>query len=614
MSIVNKNKLDNGISHASRMLLQKLLDNLRGGLSEEDATILGLAILAWGKLSADPSLPEDISAYQGRFSSSAELVSRLREAIETMDASHQSGLHNPPLIVEKYGSISLSKLEEAVEIAGRLAKRGDLRCFVPPLDFYRSRLGIGSGATPDEVVNLMTMLAIDKSAEDIYCPYDDYARFTTCAALLGAEAHLGSSQFTVVPKLNRILSGLSYDIALGDAQNFSEKSAGDRSFDSAVAFVPWGKLSRSTDILPIGSEPFSKKTASITVHVIAWLLRRSRRKVVVAVYNGFLVGRSAELELTKRLIDQGMLEGVISMPPALLPYTELPFSILVLNPQGGEKTVRFVEGSDDQFFSKDGRNRAKLEAWQSLLEMYQNGGSDSIVQDVSTEKIIENNYQLEPLRYVLSKELKQAYSYTQTLPEQYTVGKLGDYVETIRPYLKLYKEGAVLAKEAMTADFPDFGYLTEPTKEVLFSPSTLEETELRRLFLRPHDIVITVKGMTGAVAIAPPNTPTPGEGGWLANQSCLILRVRKKQIVPVYLFMYLSSEAGQTLLKQISTGASTALIQLQPLKNLPVPVPPLEEMSAITQAFHQQVDLQQKINQLQAEQIRLRKTHWSIES
>lgn len=613
MSLVSANELRNDISYASRMLLQKLIDDLRKGLSEEDATILGLAILAWGKLSAGQSLPENISAYRARFSSSAELVSRLREAIETMDANHQSG-PDTPLVVEKYESITLSKLEAAVEIAGRLAEKGDLRCFVPPLDFYRSRLGMGSGATPDEVVNLMTMLAIDKSAKDIYCPYDDYARFTTCAALLGAEAHLGSSQFTVVPKLNRILSGLSYDIALGDAQIFSEKSAEDRSFDSAVAFVPWGKLSRSTDISPIGSKPFSKKTASITVHAIAHLLRRSRQKVVVAVYNGFLVGRSAELELTKRLIDQGILEGVISMPPALLPYTELPFSILVLNPQGGEETVRFVEGSDEQFFSKDGRNRAKLEAWQSLLEMYQSGGDDSIVQDVSTEKIIENNYQLEPLRYVLSKELKQAYSYTQTPLEQYTVGKLGDYVETIRPYLKLYKEGAVLAREAMTADFPDFGYLTEPIKEVLFSPSTLGETELRRLFLRPYDIVMTVKGMTGAIAIAPPNTSPPGEGGWLANQSCLILRVRKKQLDPIYLFMYLSSEAGQALLKQISTGASTALIQLQPLKNLPVPVPSFEEMSAITQTFHQQVNLQQKINQLQAEQIRLRKTHWSIES
>lgn len=350
----------------------------------------------------------------------------------------------------------------------------------------------------------------------------------------------------------------------------------------------------------------------MSVHALVHLLNCSQKLVVVGAYNGLLVGRGAELELRKHLVEGGMLEAVISMPSALLPRAELPFSVLVLGPKGGIKQVRFVAGDNNKFFNKDGRNRTTLTNWDLLLKAYKDGTQREIVQDVSIKKIAENNYQLEVSRYVLPAKLQKAHSYTSQPDGRYEVKQLGDCVETIRPIAKLYKGGEISAKELMTSDFPRFGYLSDPEKKVDFSESVLSKEQRDLLFLRSHDVVISIKGLTGAVAIAPPNTPPPGKGGWLVNQSCLILRAKKAAIDPVYLYMYLASEAGQELLAQISNGASTSLISIQSLKTLPVPIPTMREMRATTEVFYEQVSLQQEVDSRIARQLELSKQYWSL--
>ncbi|MEM1369836.1 MAG: restriction endonuclease subunit S, partial [Cyanobacteria bacterium P01_H01_bin.15] len=168
------------------------------------------------------------------------------------------------------------------------------------------------------------------------------------------------------------------------------------------------------------------------------------------------------------------------------------------------------------------------------------------------------------------------------------------------------------AKELMTSDFPRFGYLSELEKKVVFSEVVLSRQQHDLLFLRPHDVVVSIKGLTGAVAIAPQSTPPAGEGGWLVNQSCLILRANEKIIDPVYLYMYLASEAGQALLAQISNGASTSMISIQSLKSLAVPIPTMKEMREMTEIFYEQVSLQQEIDSRIARQVELSKQYWSL--
>ncbi len=530
-----------------------------------------------------------------------------------MRIGDKHGFYRPRLLSDEYKTIPLPVLVETWGAAIRLAESGALESFVPSLSVYGSRLEVDSGAVPDEVVSLIVAIARSHKIRSVYCPSDDYARFSAFAELEGLRAHLAVSRQTILPKLTRLLSQTAFGISMREPWDFERKVFDvSQRHESAIAFLPWRKMTTKAPIQSLNDRAFKRQTASTSVHTLVNLLNCSQKLVVVGAYNGLLVGRGAELELRKHLVEGGILEAVISMPSALLPRAELPFSILVLRPEGGVKRIRFVAGDNDNFFDKDGRNRTTLTNWELLLKAYKEGSQREIVQDVPIEEVAENNYHLEVLRYVPSAELQKAHSYTSRPGGRYKVKRLGDCVETIRPVAKIYKNGNIPAKELMTSDFPRFGYLSDPEKKVAFSKIVLSTKQRDLLFLKPHDVVVSIKGLTGAVAITPPTPPSPGKGGWLVNQSCLILRAKKMVINPVYLYMYLASEAGQALLVQISNGASTSMISIQSLKSLPVPVSSMQEMGEVTDIFYEQVALQQEVDSRISRQVELSKQYWSL--
>lgn len=596
---------------ANHQWLWQIVNTLRGVCDSKASALLSLLILAWAKRSVSKQLDREIRANGPSPKTSDEFIKRMEAALNICFDT-EIGSTAPITIDSQYQSLPIEVLIDVLACANHLASRKQLSLWIPPLELYSVDKNIEQNdLVPDEVVSLMSRIALDKTTHRVYCPYDDFARFSMCTSLMGAQAHLECTKPTNIPKLSQILSGLPFDIAFQAPLLIGKVNEPTDQFDVAVAFAPMGRLSRNATIHVDWIQQLPKKTSSQAIYAILHILSRSKHKAVVAVPNNVLFSKGSEKDLRRKLIEQRMISAVVSMPPALLPYTVIPFSILVLTPEGDSTKVRFVDGSSEQFFTKDGRNRSTLTEWESLLRIYTSSTDNALVKDVTIEEIIENDYHLEVSRYVLSDELQTTYDYIYNLASHYQIKKLVDCAEIIRPSIRLYENGNTKAFEFVASDFPQFGYLTLPSKEVRFCREAVDTKE-KKLFLRPHDIVISVKGVTGAVAIAPPNTPPPGENGWFVNQSCLILRAKEDTIDPVYLFMYLSSDMGQVLLNQISIGAATPLIQLQSLKNISIPLPPLAEMKDTTTVFKQQAALQQQIQNLVHQQHQLSQLHWHL--
>jgi restriction endonuclease S subunit len=187
-------------------------------------------------------------------------------------------------------------------------------------------------------------------------------------------------------------------------------------------------------------------------------------------------------------------------------------------------------------------------------------------------------------------------------------------VNFVRPPLKqkLIDEGSsergIEALELTIGDFSEYGYAQNPTRVVTLEKDSKNEPNY---LLKSGDILIAVKANTGKVAIVSNTADLTNDLPWVANQSCLIVRCKDK-IDPKVLFMYLSSEMGQYLLRSISSGATIPLIQLARLKELQIVVPPSKEAEQIIRDFDRLVELQSQIETVKQQQQALSSSHWSL--
>ena len=121
---------------------------------------------------------------------------------------------------------------------------------------------------------------------------------------------------------------------------------------------------------------------------------------------------------------------------------------------------------------------------------------------------------------------------------------------------------------------------------------------------------MTFKGAIGKAGIVG-DVPNVGQDGWIAGQSLLILRSDLPDQYPAKaLLIFLRSPLGQSLLSQIAVGAVSPSIQLSALKNMKIPVPPMETMHAMVQAFDKEVQIQTEIKSLTLRQAELTEAFW----
>jgi len=593
----------------AEFIFYMLMDVLRDKLDTFSALEVCLLALAWAKKSALNELPEDLSLKEDIVFRSAHEFFRVLSKLPSMDGSEIYRHDFEPLrvrgVVPDQTIVSVQMLLQDA-LKSEVLKDFTLPPgFVQALDESNAYLQI-----PDKFVQFMLGLAGDVADRSVYCPYDGFLQIAGHAAQIGAIPFVELTFKSTIPWSLKILNEVDFQIQFSNPLLSPSYTEGGKlkKFDMTIAFLPIGNKGGDGVVQRDLFHRFPEMTSSLTVLNLRHAIAQTSEKAVIAVPNSILFGRGVEHTFRQDLLKQEMVEAVINMPPGLLPnLVGVAFSILVLDIKGKASSVRFMDGSGELFSEKIGRGRVCLTHWEQLLDVYQALEDDSLVRKVSVREILDNDASLEVTQYLLSTEIKKV---LQLLDASKNC-ELQQLVELIRPTPKLYTEGEVAAMEVGVGDFPDFGHLNAPIKQVEINPSFLKGKG-KQQFLRPGDIIIVVKGSVGRLALVPDNVPLPGKNGWVANQSCMILRTVRDNITPIVLFMYLRSDVGQTLIQRIVSGATTHLIQLRPLQELPVILPPLEEGRAVTETFKEQAQLQEQIAVLNQEQQRLDKTHWHI--
>lgn len=593
-------------------LLSSLVDDLRmSPMTPVKSLDFSLQLMAWAKLSRLDEIPKKLSL----FDSPVQVWQDLEPVFKGLADLKSLGLYSEIFQdgLNRLGSnIPLKSMLVTVEDA---AKSGVLdNCQISLSSFLSTHWRDSAGfCIPDEVASLMIGLAGRLAKETVYCPFDQAYTFSKLLRDTKSTVKVENytSEFLAIALINDL------DIEVRFADPLTKPSYVSRGklnqFDVAISFPPMGQKV-SIDALKIDLfNRFLEPTKSGNVLNIRHILSQTKGKAIIACSQSVLFSVGAEQSMREDLLKSGVVEAVINMPPALLPFTGIPFSILVFDRSRKHDTVRFFAGDNDCFFESAIRGRSILSHWQELLDLFRNSQDEAIAVDVSVEDILANNADLSVNRYLVPPEIKAI----NRILDESTVKSLEEIVNIVRPLpsKKLQKTDDASEKylsvyEFGVGAFPEFGYLSQPSKVVEIPEGELSKRD-SDAFLQPHDLVIAVKGSVGKVAIAPESVPPAGDGGWMVNQSCLILR-SPQSLDPRVLFMYLRSDVGQCFLNRLVSGATIPMISSKSLKGLEVMIPTAAEAKGILKTFQEQVKRQREIEALQLLQGETDRRYWSI--
>ena len=301
-------------------------------------------------------------------------------------------------------------------------------------------------------------------------------------------------------------------------------------------------------------------------------------KGVAVMSNGFTWNATDKL-MRKSLLESGMVEAVISLPPRLFEYSAIPTTIMVFS--YGHDNIRMVDAT--RIFTEGRRQNILSE--EDIDRIYAACNADSdISRLVPYDEIWDNEYVLNPVRY-LSAEV------------EFDNGvKLGNLLST--SIVRGAQLSAAVLDNLISKTETDYQYLMLSSihdgiidDELPYLKSL--EKNLEKYCIEDGDIILSKNGYPFKVAIA---HPSDGKK-ILANGSMFILRVDSNKVNPVYLKVFLESEKGTDLLKRISVGSSIPNISQKSLEGIHVPLPSIEEQEKIARQY---TDIQDEIRILRS--------------
>lgn len=585
-------------------LIFQIIDTLRGAVSAEALLPFAMQLIAWvrlsrlGKLTGELAFNEnDLPRGVGQIVDIFDLL-RKNESLGqnamafnyVNQAIHHFSASQVLAVLESLASENLKDAWQKDEFITFIHKRPG-----------RSFLGL-----PIEVAELMVALAQIKQGDKVYLPFELAFQLTACAQKTSSQTFSETPFASALPWLMNLLCDIEANIAISDSLEkpaFLDEGRLTH-FPISVAMPPFNVRYNPSLAEADRFSRFPESTTSGGVLTMRHMLSRTQGRIVIAVTNGLLFTPGVERALRDDLLAKKQIEVIIALPPALLAGATVQFSLMVLRTDAQCNNILFVDGSNEGLYKKDGRNKATLTGWQAIVDAAIKRESNAFSSLVAVEDVIANNAQLQVSRYCKTSDDEVV----EQLLNKYENKTLGDLVSIVRPIPLSQTEGSVTVSEFAPADFPDFGYVSRPGREIKLTQANIDRNQ--KSFLRPFDILITIKGSAGKVAILSEDTP---ENAWVMGQSCIVLRANAKShfLNQRVLYSFLKSEIGQLQLKGIVTGAAVPVIQVRELEKLRIPVPTHEEAEVIASKFENLSDIEKTILQHRKEQEQLSASIWS---
>jgi type I restriction enzyme M protein len=313
----------------------------------------------------------------------------------------------------------------------------------------------------------------------------------------------------------------------------------------------------------------------------------------------------------RALCERGLIEAVIRIPTTILPGDQ-PRSLVVCS--NNNEKVRFIDACFLADLDADKRSEGSYLDFSSAIEAV-----TSLLDKNSLNSRSVSQKDLSSCSYQMNAE-----ELSGVEPKRGFQTRLGDICSIERgvsrrvltPPLKHVESD--LEPEAEEDDYgtlPPFFYLTQTAfddGEIFdyqivrkgierYYPSKNDDSE--RLGFRTKDSLLFARiatskpGVYFKVGLAevrcdyPEDFPFP----YVISDNLIALQDFNDSVNPVFLLAYLSSEYAQTQLRGIAEGATNHQLTIKDLRNMKVPVPPLDVQNKIAEDYQKHLQSLQEI-------------------
>ena len=195
------------------------------------------------------------------------------------------------------------------------------------------------------------------------------------------------------------------------APYFKNQHDGLKTFDFAVANPPFYDKAWSNGLNPAHDEfgrfeygvpPAKNGDYAFLLHFIASL--NSRGKGAIILPHGVLFRRYKEADIRRRLIQRGVIKGIIGLPANLFYGTGIPACILVIDKENAHARTGIFMINASKGFLKDGnKNRLRTQDIHKIVEVFNKQTElEGFARMVPVSEIADpaNDYNLNIPRYI----------------------------------------------------------------------------------------------------------------------------------------------------------------------------------------------------------------------
>jgi type I restriction enzyme M protein len=499
---------------------------------------------------------------------------------------------------------------------------------IGPVDALLEQFDQGAGRhggqlTPPSVVRCMIESLGRDLSGTVYDPFCGSGELLAAAAARGEPRLFGqaaSARSLRMAWLNTALHGCPVDLRMGTLSPFDDRFAHE-TFDVIVANPPFNVAGQDFTRRSwlFAEPPRSNANFAWLQHIVEKLTPQGRAAVLMPTMTALTRG-TQEAAIRRAMVEAGVVDAVVAMPPNLFQSTPIPTTLWVLRgvaPKAGPAEVRLVDATTaGRMIDRTHRILDDRDVERIVREIR---GRPS----VSLDDVRANDYVLHAPVYLrrpaVSRSTEDITADIEFLTRQLDHLRARAEQAELDPHLAaasitsgvrwdeipLAEVCDVLAGPAQMdrsgADAPRTPLVlprniraSRITHERLDTVSQATANQNRRYLLAAGDIVCVRTGTLGSYGQV-----RDTEAGWLVGPGCMILRPTAA-VDAGYLTYYLGAPDAYQWLMGHTTGSVIRHITTSTLGQLPVLLPSLQvqrEIAAAIDAFDEQVAIHERISE-----------------